>query len=51
MLKIIGGQVFIRTKAGKQMAVQDQMVELQDGTKITFKGGKILQQSAPGMNR
>jgi len=50
-LKIINGQIFIRTAAGKQTAVQSQILELQNGTKITVQDGKIVQEFAPGINR
>jgi hypothetical protein len=49
-LKVINGQVFIRTKSGSQVAVRDQVLELQNGEKISVKGGKSIQAVKPGMN-
>lgn len=42
---IIGdsGKVFIRSRSGKQTPALDKMYELQDGTKFSVKGGKIIQ--------
>ena len=49
-LKVINGQLFIRTKAGGQVAVRDQILELQNGAKISVRGGKSIQEVRPGMN-
>jgi hypothetical protein len=49
-LKVINGQLFIRTKAGAQTAVQSQVLELQNGIKISVKNGKSIQEVTPEMN-
>ena len=48
VLKVINGRLFVQTKAGAQMAVGNQIVELQDGTKISVKGGTTAQEIKPG---
>lgn len=48
-LKVINGLLFIRTRAGAQVAVRNQILELQDGGKIIVREGKIIQEVTPGM--
>jgi hypothetical protein len=47
-LRVINGRLFVQTKAGVQMPVGDQVMELMDGTKISVKGGKTAQELKSG---
>ena len=43
MIIIIGGKPYIRSAAGKQVPAQDKIYVLENGSKVTVKGGQIVE--------